>query len=91
MYSMGALEETRKAVQDFLAPEIRTLSAKMDSLVEEQARLYAEQIKLRADLYESEGRTRAEITAAETRITAAIDRLRNEMTLIARNAVLEQA
>ncbi len=74
---MGAIEETRKVIQDFLAPEIRTLSAKMESLVEEQG-------KLRTDL-------RAEIAASEVRIVTAIDRLRNEMTSVARNAVLEQA
>jgi hypothetical protein len=88
---MGAVEETRKVIQDFPAPELRTLSAKMESLVSEQARLYAEQVQLRADLRDSEGRTRAEIGASEARITAAIDRLRIEMAFVARTAVLEQA
>jgi hypothetical protein len=88
---MGAVEDTRKVIQDFLAPELRSLSAKMESLVSEQARLYAEQLQLRTDLRDSEGRTRAEIAASEARITAAIDRLRSEMTLVARTAVLEQA
>jgi hypothetical protein len=88
---MGAVEETRKVIQDFPAPELRTLSAKMESLVSEQARLYAEQVQLRADLRDSEGRTRAEIGASEARITAAIDRLRIEMAFVARTAVLEHA
>ena len=71
---MGAVDETRKIVQEFLAPEIRTLSVKMESMVSEQARLYAEQVQLRTDLRDSEDRTRTEIAASEARITAAIDR-----------------
>lgn len=30
---MGAIDETRKVVQDFLAPEVRTLTAEIRSLV----------------------------------------------------------
>ena len=29
---MGAIEETRKVMQDFLAPELRAISARLDAL-----------------------------------------------------------
>jgi hypothetical protein len=29
---MGAVDETRKLIQDFLAPELRTLTARVDAL-----------------------------------------------------------
>ncbi len=84
---MGAVEETRKAIQDFLAPEIRTLTARMEVLVKEQAQLRSE---LRSDIKDTEGRLRSEVVASEARVTAAIERLRSDMPLLIRNAVLEQ-
>jgi hypothetical protein len=82
---MGAVEESRKAIQDFLAPELRTLAANM------------EQVRLRSDLAATEGRlslaidrNRDELIASEARVTAAIDRLRGDLPLLVRNAVLEQ-
>ena len=80
---MGAVEETRKAIQDFLAPELRTVTAKLQALAEEQ-------VRLRGEIEASEGRTRAEVVASEVRVTAAIDRLRGDLPLLVRNAVLEQ-
>jgi hypothetical protein len=32
MESMSAVEEVRKAIQDFLAPELRTISARLDAI-----------------------------------------------------------
>jgi hypothetical protein len=87
---MGAVEESRKAIQDFLAPELRTLAANMESLTKEQ-------VRLRSDLAATEGRlslaidrNRDELIASEARVTAAIDRLRGDLPLLVRNAVLEQ-
>ncbi len=39
---MGAVEDTRKVLQDSLAPELRTAAAKLEALVEWQVRLRAE-------------------------------------------------
>ena len=97
---MGAVEDTRKVVQDFLAPEIRTLSANMEALAREQSQLRQELIAVESRgkdaLRESEnrllaeiGRTRADILASENRLSVAIDRLRSDMPLLVRNAVLE--
>jgi hypothetical protein len=80
---MGAVEESRKAIQDFLAPELRTLAANMESLTKEQ-------VRLRSDLAATEGRLSLELIASEARVTAAIDRLRGDLPLLVRNAVLEQ-
>ena len=46
---MGAVEETRKAIQDSLAPEIRTLAANIDAL-------RADGLQTRAEIVASEGR-----------------------------------
>src|ERR1017187_2283850 len=32
MESMSAVEDVRKAIQDFLAPELRTISARLDAI-----------------------------------------------------------
>ena len=80
---MGAVEETRKAIQDFLAPELRTLAANMEALAKEQT-------LLRGEMNVSESRTRTEILASEARLSATIDRLRSDLPLLVRNAVLEQ-
>ena len=78
---MGAVEETRKTIQDFLAPEIRTVAAQMEALAKEQAQLRNE---LRSDIKDTEGRLRGEIVASEARVTAAIERLRSDMPLLIR-------
>ncbi len=93
---MGAVEDTRKVLQDFLAPELRTLAAKLEALVEEQGRLRAEfsasevrtqheansmESRLRTEIVGVEARTRAEILASEGRVTAAIERLRGDLPL----------
>ncbi len=41
---MGAVEDTRKVIQDCLAHEIRTVSANMETLPKEQARLRQKQL-----------------------------------------------
>ena len=98
---MGAVEETRKAIQDFIAPELRSVTTRLEALHEEQARLRSEIMaaekrlseaieKTHSDIVAAEGRTRAELIASETRVTSAIDRLRTDMPLLIRNAVLEQ-
>ena len=88
---MGAVEDTRKALQDFLAPEIRTITARLDSLSEEQARLRVEisasETRLRGEITGIETRSHASLLASEGRVTAAIDRLRADMPLLVRNAV----
>jgi hypothetical protein len=97
---MGTIEETRKVIQDFLAPEIRTVAAHMEALVKEQLQLRNELVvaesRSRDALRETEnrllteiGRMRADILASESRLSAAIDRLRSDMPLLVRNAVLE--
>lgn len=91
---MGSVEDARKAVQDFLAPELRTVTTKLEALGEEQARLRAELVasesRLRGEIGGVENRTRSEILASESRVTAAIERLRADLPLLIRNAVLEQ-
>lgn len=112
---MGAVEETRKALQDFLAPEIRTLTAEIRSLGEQQALLRTEvavfesrsrtelggveerlgsninrvEERLSSSISGVEARTRTEILASEARVTAAIDRIRQDLPPLVRNAVLE--
>ena len=90
---MGAVEDVRKAPQDFIAPEIRTTTAKLESLSEEQARLragvIASEARLRGEITGLETRSHASLLASEGRVTAAIDRLRADMPLLVRNAVLE--
>jgi predicted nucleic acid-binding Zn-ribbon protein len=86
---MGAVEETRKAIQDFIAPEIRSLSTQMEALAREQAQLRNELAASEArqqkgldsverSVAAAESRTRAEIIASEARVTAAIDKLRSD-------------
>jgi hypothetical protein len=97
---MGAVEDTRKIVQHFLAPEIRTLSANMEALTKEQVQLRQEmtavEFRSRDALREAEigllaeiGRTRADILASENRLSIGIDRLRSDMPLSVRHAVRE--
>ncbi len=86
---MGAVEDTRKALQDFLAPEIRTITAKLDALHEEQARLRAELALSEGRVTAAVDRNRVELIASESRVSAALDRLRNDLPLLVRNAVLE--
>ncbi len=59
----------------------------MEALAKEQAQLRSE---LRSDFKDAEGRLRGEIVTSEARVTAAIERLRSDMPLLIRNAVLEQ-
>ena len=95
---MGAVEDTRPAIQDFLAPEIHTLAAKMEARTVEQAQLRSE---LRSDLTDtagrfggdiiaSTGRLRSEIGVSEARVAAAIERLRAAVPPSSVNAVFEQ-
>ena len=109
---MGAVEDTRKIVQDFLAPELRTVSTRIEALQEEQVRIRAEiaatekrlsaaieqthaeivssEARLHGEIVAIEARLRGDLIASETRVTAAIDRLRADLPLVVRNAVLEQ-
>jgi hypothetical protein len=97
---MGAVEDTRKVIKDFLAPEMRTLSANMESIAKEQLQirheLIAVETRSKDALRETEsrllteiGRTRADILASESRLSGALDRLRSDIPLLVRNAVLE--
>ena len=76
---MGAVEDTRKVVQDFLAPEIRTITANIAALAESEGRLRKEieasEMRLRIGL----DQTRGEIVACESRLSQAIDHTRTEL------------
>ncbi len=80
---MGSVEDFRKAAQDFLAPEIRTLAANIEALGKEQS-------LLRQEVGAAEGRTRTEILAAEARLLAAIRSSEQLLSLRIDNALLQE-
>jgi hypothetical protein len=80
---MGSVEDFRKAAQDFLAPEIRTLAANIDSLTREHG-------LLRQEVGAAEGRTRSEILASEARLLAAIRSSEQILSLRIDNALLQE-
>ena len=80
---MGSVEDSRRAAQESLAPEIRTLSAHIEALVKEQS-------ALRQELGASEGRTRTEILASESKVLAPIRSSEQSLSLKIENALLQE-
>ena len=80
---MSAIEDVRKAMQDFLAPELRGLAAKLDALAETQKETRDE---LKEGQREMEVRLLREIKAAEERLSLKLE----VAQLTVRNAELQQ-
>lgn len=76
---MGAVEETRKAIQDFIAPELRTVSARIEALRDEQARLRTEITASETRLTTAIQQTHAEIISTEKRLSTAIEQTHTEI------------
>jgi outer membrane murein-binding lipoprotein Lpp len=81
---MGTIEDIRKALQDFLAPELREMTAKIESL-EKRMTLHLDALSASMDAFRAEMRTEFALLRSNSQLDVA----RQVAPLSERVAVLE--
>lgn len=87
---MGSFDEARKAIQDILAPELRGITVRLDSIdkrLDGMDKLFAE---VDASITDVRNELRGEIHISEAHLVAAIDQAKREVLLTVQLADAEQ-